>query len=341
MTDHLVDWAPGRAGRIAGVSSFGFSGTNCHVVVGEPPPEPLRSLAARPEIVPVSARTEAELDAHLRRLADALTPHHVLADVAFTLATGRRHLAARAAVIANDVVELRGKLLALAAGTIVAGCSRAGVGSVATDLPASPGADPGTDLVQSTAAYVEGRALEWHAHFGGRPVRRVALPTYPFSNARHWVTAAPPVQSSGRTLNPDEPLIADHQVDGRRMLAGAASVEFVVAAAQRGGLQLPLRLGRLRWLRPLVVDRPTPLHIEVEDGTFRVGDAEQPHCTGTIEAHATEAPRIDLAAVRVQCTRAEDIAALYRSFDDASLRYGPLFRPPPCSTARCSPWPCS
>lgn len=58
---------PGRA--VIGVSSFGYSGTNCHVVVGDAP--------ATPFILPFGARTQAELEALVERSAEALADDSV------------------------------------------------------------------------------------------------------------------------------------------------------------------------------------------------------------------------------------------------------------------------
>ena len=183
MTDRLRDWEPGASGqRIGAVSSFGFSGTNCHVVVAEPQPEPERRLPPQPEMIPVSARTAIELDTLLLGLAGALKPENALGDVAFTLSTGRRHLSARVAVVAHEVDDLRDKLLALAAHRVPVDCWRA----IVEDGPATKKrVDPGTDprpgprsmwkVGTSTGgcAFVAGRCAASRCH----PIRSRALVT--------------------------------------------------------------------------------------------------------------------------------------------------------------------
>jgi hypothetical protein len=133
-------------------------------------------------------------------------------------------------------------------------------------------------------------------------------------------------------LDPAEPLVADHQVGGRRILAGAASVEFVVAEAQRRGYNLPLRLSRIRWLRPLVLEQPLSLDVTLTRDstgyTYKLGAEGQPHGTGGIEevAHDVGPERLDLAATLARCPRSQDIVELYDAFDAAGLKYGPTFR---------------
>ena len=97
-------WEEGSEPRRAGVSSFGIGGTNAHVVVEEAPaPEP--SEPRRPwHLLTVSAKTATSLDAATSRLANHLraNPDLALADVAWTLQTGRREMAHRRVLAVRD-----------------------------------------------------------------------------------------------------------------------------------------------------------------------------------------------------------------------------------------------
>ena len=109
----------------AGVSSFGLSGTNAHVILtaapapamGEAAAEREVASAAAPHIVTLSARTSASLRASVARFAAHLDAHldaqpglH-LADIAFSANTGRNHWPQRLAVVARDTADLRAQLL--------------------------------------------------------------------------------------------------------------------------------------------------------------------------------------------------------------------------------------
>jgi phthiocerol/phenolphthiocerol synthesis type-I polyketide synthase E len=104
----LLPWPGGGAlPRRAGVSSLGIGGTNVHVVLEEAP-APRPSAPARAwHVLPLSARTPAALEAATDRLAAHLRAHpeQALADVAWTLQTGRKAFAHRRTLVAQDGAE--------------------------------------------------------------------------------------------------------------------------------------------------------------------------------------------------------------------------------------------
>ncbi|GAB1823185.1 SDR family NAD(P)-dependent oxidoreductase [Herbidospora sp. RD11066] len=111
---------------VAGVSSFGMGGTNCHVVVAEAPAaeptEPGETGVAAPLPVIVSGRTPQALRAQAERLGAAVEAGDAdVASVGWSALTTRTRFPHRAAVVAADRAELVAGLRALAAGTPAAG----------------------------------------------------------------------------------------------------------------------------------------------------------------------------------------------------------------------------
>ncbi|MFJ2307253.1 SDR family NAD(P)-dependent oxidoreductase [Streptomyces sp. NPDC087787] len=105
LTEETVWPETGRARR-AGVSSFGISGTNAHVILEGAPEEPVPAPAAGRPVPgaiawPVSAKSEAALDAQVERLRESADALPAL-DTAYTLATGRSHFEHRAVLLAAD-----------------------------------------------------------------------------------------------------------------------------------------------------------------------------------------------------------------------------------------------
>ena len=106
-------WPRSGRRRLAGVSSFGFSGTNAHVIVEEAPlPEARPSGEERPlQILALSARGEAALEQLGARYADVLERATAPpGDVCFTANAGRAHFEHRLAVTGATVAELRDAL---------------------------------------------------------------------------------------------------------------------------------------------------------------------------------------------------------------------------------------
>ncbi|HTQ06405.1 MAG TPA: SDR family NAD(P)-dependent oxidoreductase [Polyangiaceae bacterium] len=115
----LTAWDPIEGRRLGGVSSFGFSGTNAHLVVEEAPAATPKAgtATATPRLLALSARDEKALAALAARHAEAVreNPQLPLEDVCFTANAGRSHFACRATVQARSLEELGPRLTALAA----------------------------------------------------------------------------------------------------------------------------------------------------------------------------------------------------------------------------------
>ncbi|AOX02953.1 hypothetical protein BJP34_29070 [Moorena producens PAL-8-15-08-1] len=123
-------WLRGDKTRIAGVSSFGLSGTNAHVIVEEAPKEGNRQISSlslqggkatgngkdvpiRPiHLLTLSAKTQTALDELVSSYENYLKAHPELgvADICYTANTGRTHFNHRLAVVTSNQQELVEKL---------------------------------------------------------------------------------------------------------------------------------------------------------------------------------------------------------------------------------------
>jgi acyl transferase domain-containing protein/NAD(P)-dependent dehydrogenase (short-subunit alcohol dehydrogenase family)/acyl carrier protein len=102
----------------AGVSSFGFGGTNAHTVLESAPPRPGtpgRARAGQPVLLPLSAASPRSLDALCRAWLGRLQAGAVedLTAAARTAAVRRQHHRYRAAFVASSVTELSAQLAAV------------------------------------------------------------------------------------------------------------------------------------------------------------------------------------------------------------------------------------
>ncbi len=104
VTTDLHPWEREDEPRRAAVSAFGVGGTNAHVVLEQAPEQETPSPGRRRQLLVMSARSEAALDAVTARLASHLTrrPERQLADVAYTLQVGRRAFRYRRSLIVDE-----------------------------------------------------------------------------------------------------------------------------------------------------------------------------------------------------------------------------------------------
>ncbi|MEO8695418.1 MAG: type I polyketide synthase [Acidimicrobiales bacterium] len=127
------------ARRIGGISSFGFSGTNVHMIVEQAPertPVDMADDSAEPEpvVYTVSARSPDALvqlaNAHATRLDEFSADRSGASfrDAAFTANTGRAHFEERVAVIASDAGHAARSLRAAANGETTTDAIRGRVG---------------------------------------------------------------------------------------------------------------------------------------------------------------------------------------------------------------------
>ena len=109
-----TSWAAGERRRIAGISSFGASGTNAHAILEEAPAiatthqESQRAL----QLLALSARSENALIDLAGKYNEQLSSHpeQSLADICLTANTGRAHFAHRLAVVGADADSMRERL---------------------------------------------------------------------------------------------------------------------------------------------------------------------------------------------------------------------------------------
>ncbi len=230
VNTRLQDWSgPSGAPKIAGISSFGASGTNAHVIVQEyraPVPVARAVAAGEPVLVPLSARGDAplmqrarDLLAHLERVSqDAAAPAPDLAALAYTLQVGREAMEHRLCCVVRSVEELAQALRAHIDG--VPGPVQWHAGHVAEHREALRMFTRDEDFRLTVQRWVDRRKLDllaefwargldvdWHALYGEDPPARLPLPTYPFVRERLWVDARVAPRSSAPPSAALHPLV--------------------------------------------------------------------------------------------------------------------------------------
>lgn len=146
VVDKATPWEPNGKPRRAGISSFGFTGTNAHVLIEEAPVQPatpdeystgdlsddvlatseLANEEEPVEVLPLSARSPQALVALAQRYGEWLNanPKVDIADVCFTAGAGRSHFEHRAALVVDSVASARDALAELAENRVRPGLAR-------------------------------------------------------------------------------------------------------------------------------------------------------------------------------------------------------------------------
>jgi amino acid adenylation domain-containing protein len=177
-------WKRSARIRRAAVSSFGFSGTNAHLILEEAPLVEPRHVEIEERLLhmlTLSAKTEAALSELVQRYLLFLDQTSLqLSDICFTANTGRNHERYRIAAIAKDVDELKIKL---------------GNGDFAKGeaIDSKPFLFTTANINDLAAAYVKGGKVDWQAFHEPYSREKVSLPTYPFQRSRYWVETAVPI----------------------------------------------------------------------------------------------------------------------------------------------------
>ncbi|RCG14170.1 hypothetical protein DQ392_29355, partial [Streptomyces reniochalinae] len=124
------EWTEDGGPRRAGISSFGISGTNAHVIIEQPQQSPVESAPADLPVVPwlLSARTAEALHDQAARLRERFADEESvdLAAVGAALVASRAGMDHRGVVVGSDHAALMAGLETLAAGGTGSGVVRGG-----------------------------------------------------------------------------------------------------------------------------------------------------------------------------------------------------------------------
>jgi acyl transferase domain-containing protein/acyl carrier protein len=220
VNDKLADWNVEDFPRRCGVSSFGLSGTNCHMVLEEAPGDPVSfEVKGTLQLFTLSA---ASMDSFKALAASYMEFLHNdmkagFAEICHTANIGRGHYKFRAAIISDGKTDLAGKLGRLSCMDafsegkhgiffakhdivpdhkgrqgdfeITAGKKR-DLSSKANELLKAMDScscdQYSRSLSQIGELYIKGADINWKDLYKGKRFRRRHLPVYPFSGERCW-----------------------------------------------------------------------------------------------------------------------------------------------------------
>lgn len=326
-TTQRWDVAAGQPRR-ACISSFGFSGTNAHVVVEEYQAPSRAAVVATPEVLVLSAPSLERARVMAGRLDEFLERHPDtrLEDVAFTLQTGRTPARERIAIVVDNLLDARRLLRAVADGEETPDVE---FGRARRDNSAPT---PGTDPHEIARAWVLGADVHWETLHTGSEPRRISLPTYPFEKHRCWFAPSPTgsAEAVARTVvvSGRETEVVQHTVKGVPTLPAAAIIEIIREASCVAQERPMTELRDVTLRSPIFCSDGVTLEVAHDpQGHFelRPCGALAPSCSGEIGYGATTPSSIDLRAVSARCNQ-----RVVLRWDEPGcafgVGYGPAFR---------------
>ncbi|MBL6449565.1 SDR family NAD(P)-dependent oxidoreductase [Fulvivirga sp. 29W222] len=279
VNTQLKDWEVEDSElRKAAISSFGFSGTNAHIVVEEyPSPVGAGASAAGFQnvdcIIPMSARTEEQLKQKASDLLDYVRMEGQslsLADIAYTLQIGRVDMDQRLGLVASSIDQLAEKLKAFVEGksvnNVFAGKAKRNEDTIslfAEDMDLQDTIDKWVQqrkLSNLINLWVKGYELDWNKLYDNVKPNRINLPVYPFAKERYWIDADEAVQLTSPAASAIHPLLHRNTSvlsqqrfgssfsgnesyleleNGVKVLPGLAALEMARAAVEHSLLSQP------------------------------------------------------------------------------------------------------
>lgn len=177
IPDKLMEWEEVSNARNIGISAFGLSGTNAHVIVSENPN--VKSVTnftkSGQQILAISAKTNEALTMLIQKYVEYLENTGAsLADIVYSANVGRKHFPAphRVAFIVDSVSQLKEKL--------------------SNYLNKSEKPDDVDQYLESVARdYQDGKSINWNELYGDTGSNKVILPNYPFQRKHYWIDLDP------------------------------------------------------------------------------------------------------------------------------------------------------
>ncbi|MCP5004444.1 MAG: zinc-binding dehydrogenase, partial [Planctomycetes bacterium] len=289
------DWKnPAGIPRRACISSFGFSGTNAHLVIEEAPPSPSESrpivstsVTRDPLFIPLSAKNRVRLRASVEQLYLFLREEEGrkddlkqrIEDIAYTLQVGRSDMEERIIFIVKDKSELLEKLQSFLANELsIKGCYQGSVRRIEENLEVLLVDEDMSQTIGVWIAkrkysnlmklWVKGLVFDWNLLNNDAIPTRIHLPTYPFAKERYWVSdtqSNPLVSTAGAAASMIHPLLHENTSDFReqRFTSTFTGKEFFLNYHQVKGEKVLPGVGYLEMARAAVEKASG----ELEEGT--------------------------------------------------------------------------
>ncbi len=288
----LIDWKHrGGEPRRGAVSSFGFSGTNVHILLQgmEMQEHVVKEMPLPCFFIPLSAKTKEALQTKVSDLIEWLEgagKDYSMSSIAYTLQTGREHYSYRVSFIADNRISLLQQLRNCDLSTVME-CNvidapdENDMLAVQYDPGITPNMDTGDYIKEINIIkekYIGGETINWDILYHDNIPYKVPMPLYPFARKSFWLPGNVLPQRKSldvlhplidsvlpklldhevlfkKTLNSKDIVVSHHQVKSQSLLPGVAYLEMAHAAAKLLDSNMGIQLRGVVWLTPVVVEK--------------------------------------------------------------------------------------
>ncbi|WP_459480611.1 amino acid adenylation domain-containing protein [Clostridium saccharoperbutylacetonicum] len=298
----LINNKGGKLPRRAGISSFGFGGSNAHIVLEEyTQKDASNELDNEKLIIILSAKYKEGLKRRVADLLDYLTEEDGgiyrsnkvnLKQIAYTLANGREQMKERIAIIVSNKDELVETLKDIVSdnwskSSIVTSSKK--IDGIFTDNNLIEEYLLKGQLIEIAQMWVNGVDIQWSDIYNRKDIRKVALPVYRFKKDRYWagkrwntyrygidkntkpfIDEIIPEKSllNGITFNKQlsnsDLILRDHVVNSKSIFPATGYIEMILEAVKTVKPDSKFKLVDILWKKGLVVENDDIVNINVE-----------------------------------------------------------------------------
>lgn len=376
----LCDWkTQGNNPRRAVISSFGFSGTNAHLLIEEAPEQnAIHSMKDTKRYYPIllSAQTKEALR---QRIEDLYAWLHMegesknLGDIAYTLCKGRKHFGLRIGITADSKEKLKDSLNELLKENELekrlkesseSSFNKKDVDTCIFSLNTSNlEEEQSLTLTKKLCSIYEGnKEVSISKFFDEGCYTKLSMPVYPFEGERYWI------QETGRlygvssengitklhpfvhenisdlygqkyltTIEKDEDFLADHVVNGEKVLPGAIYLEMSSIAGQFASHKQVTGIKQIVWERPIKLEddsKEVVIHLTPKGNAvlFEVTNKEDRtivYTQGMLHFDDKQnqiQKNVDVESYINQCEACVTGDTYYDEFEEIGYHYGKTYR---------------
>lgn len=359
------------------INSFGFSGTNVHIVLQEYEEAPRKSVehTQYENLFVLSAKNKIQLKEYAKNILTFIKENTFdFDDFFYTLQTGRTAMEERLAIIMNgkeDLIEKLSLYLAdegnsewMLQNHLTKNDIRLREAMAYEDRKKQMEAYK--NLTHATLfqklrvlaeQWIRGELIDWEEIlYRNELPYRMSIPTYPFDD-QPYLPEHKPLETN-KVLHPlvhdnisdfsrqcfeskftgNEFFIADHHVNGKTLLPGAAMLEMARVAGEISTNEKVTKIEDMQWNLPLEVSeqgQTVDIILTQEDNTitYKITTKEHPedvYAQGMIATQTTnnqtELSKLELGMIKERCSHQIEHNTLYQQTDKSSILYGNSFQ---------------